>query len=303
MRTPQELDYLRDQAILLRRQGKSLRQIKEILGPMSNATLHAALKDEPPPEWTRRPQAKDDLRARARELRGQGSSYAEIAAALGVAKGSVSLWVRDLPVPARLSYTECRERSAAGARRYWAVERPAREARRAVVRAAAAAQIGALTDREILIAGAIAYWCEGAKSKPHRRDDRVTFINSDPDLIRFFLCFLDATGTARTDLRFRIYIHENADVAIAQRFWLEITKAPAGQFFTPTLKRHNPKTVRKNVGEDYHGCLRIDVYRSADLYRKIEGWAASSMAAHRAANPEPAAEPSPGEASADTATG
>jgi hypothetical protein len=48
--------------------------------------------------------------------------------------------------------------------------------------------------------------------------------------------------------------------------------------------------VRKNVGEDYHGCLRIDVYRSADLYRKIEGWAASSMGASRAADPKPTGE-------------
>lgn len=277
MRTPQELTQLRKQAVLLRRQGKSLRQIKEILGPMSNATLHDALRGEPPPEWTRRPQAKDELRARARELRDQGSSYAQIAAALDVSKGSVSLWVRDLPVPARLSYTESRKRSAAGARRYWAVERPARQARRAVVCATAAAQIGALTDRELIIAGAIAYWCEGAKSKPHRRDDRVTFINSDPDLIRFFLRFLEAAGTARTDLSFRVYIHESADVAAAQRFWLEITEAPATQFSSPTLKRHNPRTVRKNVGEDYHGCLRIDVYRGAHLYRMIEGWASASM--------------------------
>ena len=43
------------------------------------------------------------------------------------------------------------------------------------------------------------------------------------------------------------------------------------------LKRHNPKTVRKNVGEGYHGCLRIDVRRSGDLYRRIEGWAAGAM--------------------------
>jgi hypothetical protein len=48
-------------------------------------------------------------------------------------------------------------------------------------------------------------------------------------------------------------------------------------------KHHNPKTMRKNVGEDYHGCLRIDVHRGADLYRKIEGWAAASVAACRAA--------------------
>jgi hypothetical protein len=270
---------------MLRRQGKSLRQIKAILGPLGNATLHDALRNEPPPEWTRRPRAKDELRARARELRGQGMDYEEIVAALGAAKSSVSLWVRDLPVPARLSYAECRQRSAEGTRRYWEAERPARRALRTAVREAAAAQVGELTDREILVAGAIAYWCEGAKSKPHRRSDRVVFINSDPGLIRFFLRFLDATGTARTDLSFRIYIHESADVEAAQRFRLEITGAPPGSFRTPTIKRHNPKTVRKNVGEDYHGCLRIDVCRSADLYRKIEGWAKASMAAGRAAKP------------------
>jgi hypothetical protein len=104
MRTTQELDYLREQAVALRRQGKSRRQIKEILGPMSNATLDEALRGEP-----------------------------------------------------------------------------------------------------------------------------------------------------------------------AQRFWLEVTGASPSQFHTPTLKRHNPKTVRKNVGDGYHGCLRIDVRRSSSLYRKIEG--------------------------------
>jgi len=248
---------------------------------MSNSTLNDALKGEPPPEWTLRPNAKDERRARARELRAQGLDYEEIAAALGVAKSSVSLWVRDLPRPARLSYAECRKRSAEGARRYWAAERPAREASRAATREAAAAEIGKLTDRELLIAGAIAYWCEGAKSKLPRRSDRVIFTNSDPALIRFFLRFLDAAGTPRSDLGFRVQIHENADVESAQRFWLEVTGAAIDQFATPTLKRHNPKTVRKNVGEAYHGCLRIDVRRSADLYRKIEGWAAASMADDR----------------------
>jgi transcriptional regulator with XRE-family HTH domain len=286
MRSTEELDQLREQAVALRRQGKSRRQIKEILGPMSNTTLNDALKNEPPPEWTRRPRAKDELRAKARELRGQGRDYEEIAAALGVSKSTVSLWVRDLPVPARLSYEECRKRSAEGARRYWAAERPARTAQRAAACDAAAAEIGNLTARELLIAGAIAYWCEGSKTKPQRRIDRVIFMNSDPSLIRFFLRFLDTTGTPRTDLRFRVYIHENADVEAAQRFWMEVTEASLDRFFRPTLKRHNPKTVRKNVGDHYHGCLRIDVYRSADLYRKIAGWAAASMAARPAGEPD-----------------
>ena len=158
-------------------------------------------------------------------------------------------------------------------RRYWAAERPIREARREAVCRAAAATIGQLTTRELLVAGAIAYWCEGTKNKPHRQVDRVTFINSDPSLILFFMRFLDAAGTLRANLVFRVYIHETADVVGAQKFWLDVTGAAAGQFRAPTLKHHNPKTIRKNVGESYHGCLRIDVRDSADLYRRIEGWA------------------------------
>jgi hypothetical protein len=92
------------------------------------------------------------------------------------------------------------------------------------------------------------------------------------------LRFLDAAGVSRTDLGFRVLIHENADVKAAERFWLRVTGASRWQFLTPTLKRHNPKTVRKNVGENYHGCLRVGVYGSANLYRKIEGWATASMA-------------------------
>ncbi len=244
---------------------------------MSNTTLNEALQGVPPPEWTRRPNAKGGLRDKARELRTQGMDYQEIAVALGVAKSSVSLWVRDLPTPARLSYAECRKRSAEGARRYWAAERPVREAQRAAARAAAAAQIGELTDRELLIAGAIAYWYEGTKNKPGRRSDRVVFINSDPSLIRFFLRFLAMTGSPLEKLSFRVYIHENADAKAAGLFWLEATGAKPEQFLAPTLKRHNPKTVRKNVGETYHGCLRIDVRRSSDLYHKIEGWTEEIM--------------------------
>jgi hypothetical protein len=57
-----------------------------------------------------------------------------------------------------------------------------------------------------------------------------------------------------------------------RRFWLDVTEATADQFAVPALKRHNPVTRRRNVGETYHGCLRIDVKRSANLYRRIEGW-------------------------------
>lgn len=265
-------EQLRERAIALRRAGHSRREIKALLDIRSNETLGKALRGEPPPEWTRRPRAKDELHGRARELRAEGHDYEEIAAALGVAKSTVSAWVHDMPWPDRLSYEECRQPSVEGSRQFWAAERPAREARREAARTAAAAEIGAPSAREVLIAGAIAYWCEGSKSKPHQLRERVTFINSDPGLIKFFLRFLHEAGVDAAQLRFRVQIHESADVTAAERFWLGVTDAEPTQFHRATLKRHNPRTVRKNIGTDYHGCLVVDVLQSADLYRRIEGW-------------------------------
>lgn len=272
MRTPQQQHQLREEAIALRLAGKSLREIKDTLGPVGKRTLSAALKGTPPAEWTQRPNAKDDLRQRARELRTQGLSYNEIVAKLGVSKSSVSLWVRDIPCPERFRYVH-NERRLEGLRRF----NEARRAEQATETDTAAARIGELTDRELLIAGAIAYWCEGSKNKPYRRANRVIFTNSDPGLISFYLRFLDAAGVDRDDLILRVLIHENADAEAAQRFWIDVTGASPSQFRTPTLKRHNPKTVRLNVGASYHGCLRIDVRRSGELYRKIEGWASAAM--------------------------
>ena len=90
---------LREQAIALRRAGKSRREIKELLAITSNWTLNEVLRGEPPQPWTWRPNAKDELRAKARDLRKQGLDYEEIVAELGVSKSSVSLWVRDMPRP------------------------------------------------------------------------------------------------------------------------------------------------------------------------------------------------------------
>jgi transcriptional regulator with XRE-family HTH domain len=272
------LAELREQAIALRRAGKSRREIKHILQIGSNQTLNEALRGEPPLMSMWRPNAKDDLRAKARELRQQGLVYNEIAAKLGVSKSSVSLWVRDLPRPERLSYEECAKRQAAAVAAYWLRERQRREAAREHIRAGEQHAIGQLSDREVLIAGAIAHMCEGTKSKPYRRSGRVIFINSDPRLISFYLRFLRLAGVKRDQLTFQVSIHESADVPSAQEFWRQVTQADPVRFRRPNLKRHNPKTTRLNVGSNYHGCLRIEVLRSGPLYKRIEGWCDAVMA-------------------------
>ena len=271
-------DEMRKAAIALRLQGLSTRQIAGKLDIRLNSTLQGWLVGTPPPEWTKRPKAKDAERERAREMRRDGSSYGEIATALGVAKSSVSLWVRDLPNQEKLLFSDDPRR--AGAERYFANRRRAVFIERQNEKLGWANEIGELTDRELLIAGAVAYWAEGGKSKPHRPSESMTFINSDPNMIRLFLAWLELLGVEPDRLRFRVSIHESADTRAAELFWADVVGASPTEFSRVTLKRHNPTTVRHNTGQSYHGCLVIRVLKSASLYRRMEGawWAVAARA-------------------------
>ncbi|MYT72642.1 MULTISPECIES: hypothetical protein [unclassified Streptomyces] len=266
--TYDDFETLREQALALRREGLSRRQIRDRIHVDNNDLLNRLLEGEPPPDWTGRPNAKDDLRDRARELRLQGWTYDRIQIELGCSKSSISLWVRDLPKPAR---PDTSERAKLAARKRWEHESATREAARRQTKDTARRAVGPLSDRELFLTGVALYWAEGTKDKPHARRETVTFVNSDPGMIQVFLAWLDLLGVDRDRLRFGVLIHESADVPDAEKHWAGLTGAPRSAFYKTTLKKHNPKTVRKNVGERYRGCLVIKVRQSADLYRRIEG--------------------------------
>jgi hypothetical protein len=75
----------------------------------------------------------------------------------------------------------------------------------------------------------------------------------------------------RSELHYRLSIHESADVEGAGRSWATVVGVTYEAFQRPTLKTHNPVTLRRNVGDAYRGCLMIYVPRSSRLYWKVEG--------------------------------
>ncbi|MCX5283824.1 hypothetical protein [Streptomyces sp. NBC_00198] len=278
-----DFEALRDQALSLRAAGLSRRQIRDRIQVHNNDLLNRLLEGEPPPDRPRHPRAKDDLRARARELRLQGWTYDRIQLELGCSKSSISLWVRDLPTPERRKRT--REEASAIAKRGWEVTMRLRDEERRRTKEAAAAEIGALSDRELFLLGVGLYWAEGSKTKPHLTQERVTFINSDPRMIEVYLAWLRLLGVTPDRLRLHVHIHETGDVEGAERFWTELVGTDATALGKTYLKRHNPKTNRKNLGQDYRGCLVIRVLGSAELYRRIEGWWYGIVLSAREADP------------------
>ena len=262
----------REQAVQLRLAGLSRSQIADALGLGSGGQpLSRWLHGVPPPAWTRRPRAKDDLRETAVAMRKEGRSYREIEAVAGVAKSTLSLWLRDIPLTEEQQLALTRRSPAGASKRARAIRAGAAQ-RRACIESDARQQITQLSESELFVAGVVAYWAEGSKNKPWRTGARVSFLNSDPSMIRLFLSWLSLVGVDRERLLFRVCIHESADVPEAERFWAEVVGIDATSLQRTTLKRHNPRTVRRNIGEGYYGCLCVAVRRSAELNLQIAGW-------------------------------
>jgi len=192
---------------------------------------------------------------RARALRAEGWTLAAIAAELGVARGSVSVWVRDVAVPPR---------APRGAR----VRGPNRLqlAKAAEVEAATAAgraRIGALSERDLLIAGAALYAGEGAKG-----DGDVVFANSNPDMIRLHCLWLrQFFAIDESRLRVKLYLHQGLDLDAAVSFWVGVTNIPEAQFGKPYRAVADP-SIRK--AKHVFGCPQI-AYRSTAVHRSVMG--------------------------------
>jgi transcriptional regulator with XRE-family HTH domain len=267
-RTPEEKVQLGEQARAMRAAGKSRSEIQAVLG-IGDDLAKALLRGVPLPDSLRRPRAKDEVREKARQLREAGWTYPQIAKELGVSKSSCSLWLRDMVHP--LGTLEGQERRTAAIRASAARTQVLREQERVAFKGEVADAIGPITDRDILVALAVSYWCEGGKTKPWARREVVQWMNSDLMLVKLFLEGLRILGVKNDQIRLRVQIHETASEEAARRWWAEQLDWHADDFMRSTIKRHNPKTIRKNVADTYHGCLTVTVLQSRLLYQLIDG--------------------------------
>lgn len=279
-------------AAQLRAEGRTYDEIAAELG-VSKGSLSLWLRDHPHPDPSRDRPAMDPTAERvpydaavrgvptttagrrvlARELRKGGWLLREIAELLGVSGGAVYRYVEGLPVPARASrsWGGNAEHMTMMRRRYWDRVLAERDAERRAVKAAAAAEVGLLSRRELHLLAVTAYWAEGSKDKPYDRRETVTFINSDEGMIRLWVAWLDDIAWPEQDRRYNLSIHESADVDAATRSWAAVLDRPTSAFGKPWLKRHLPSTTRLNTGADYRGCLVIGHTRGRTLYQQIEG--------------------------------
>jgi hypothetical protein len=210
---------------------------------------------------------KTDERKEARALRQKGHSIKHIAAVLGVAKSSASVWVRDVSLTKaqkidlkekQHSFEVIENRRAARLRN--------ESAKREVIMSAAESTIKSISKQDLRLIGASLYWAEGAK----RNTRSVAFSNSDPLIVRIMMKFFkEVCGVPDEKFRAHIHTYSHLNARTAENYWSNITGIPLGQFFKTYSKPS--KAGKGKMDALPYGTLDICI-GDVRVFLAIMGW-------------------------------
>lgn len=193
-------------------------------------------------------------RRKAVELRLKGLSYSEIKGEIRVSNGVLSYWLKGYPLTERQKM-RLKVKKAIQIEKFRETMKQKRELRLTNTYHVIQKQIGKVTNRDLLIAGAFLYWGEGQKVT-----GSVSVSNTDPNILKFCLLWLERCfGVHRRNPRLRIYLHLYSDMKLDEEidFWQKILVVDRTQFNKPYIKLSTKSSLDyKSFG---HGTCRIQL--------------------------------------------
>jgi transposase-like protein len=203
---------------------------------------------------------KTEERELARTIRREeGAPIKEIARRVGVAASSVSRWVRDIKLT-QAQEQELLRRNPAYNRQLsgTAIQAANRRAER-VAYQEAGRRLAVQGDR-CHVAGCMLYWAEGEKDR-----NALRFYNSDPEMVRFFVCFLKKCFDLRDD-EIKITCNLFADHIQRQheieQFWLDVAQLPGRSLCKSYVNAYSKHSKKKRTNRLPYGTVRVTVCRT-----------------------------------------
>lgn len=205
---------------------------------------------------------------KAVELRKSGFSYKDILNVVPVAKSSLSLWLKDLPLTNEekdslekrkdSNISKGRIKAATANRR----NRLNRERKQFLE---AKDEFNVFKNDPYFVIGIALYWAEGSK-----RDTAFHFVNSDYTMIKFMIVWiLKYLSVPKNSIYLRLHLHSTYAHENCEEFWSEKTGIPL-EFFKKTIYKQNTSLVKKRP--NYKGCMRIELTKSMVFLRKMQFW-------------------------------
>lgn len=212
-------------------------------------------------------------RKRAVQLRKRGQTYGEIAKKIKVSKSTLSLWLREVEVPAEF-ISRIQQKKLEAVKHGWEARRKERIDRTQRITASARSEVKRLMREPLWLVGVTLYWAEGHKEKVWRTGTLVTFTNMDENTIILFMdwCrkFLQISGD---DFVPSLYIHDSRKIHTNEmRKWWAQKLAISADNIAVYYKKSTRKHIRHNDNDGYHGVLRVRIKKSVNMNRRIAGW-------------------------------
>lgn len=190
----------------------------------------------------------------------------EIARALGVARSSASLWVRDVPLGPEQRAALIR-RSRLGP--IVAAELKAQRARDVRSGYQEEGRQLARTRDATYAAGCMLYWAEGSKGR-----NSVQLVNADPEVIVFFAAFLRTTHFHVRDEQVSVSCNLFADHVERQRriedYWLERLQLPRSCLRKSMVNNYSKYSQKKRTNKLPYGTCSLRVH-STRIVQTIYG--------------------------------
>lgn len=213
---------------------------------------------------------KVHAKIQARQLREAGHSYNYIAKTVAVSKGTLGLWLSNIP------YTPNNETvKRIGKARAASGEAKSKIKRKSIMlaRAEAEEELGIISKRDLFMLGLGLYIGEGAKSI-----SRVSIANSNSAVISLMVRWLtEVLGLNVRNLRLCIHIYPDCNEEESLQYWSKASTIPRSQFRKTSIDRRTDKKVIK-VGKLPHGTAHLIVNSLGEkrfgvfLARKISAW-------------------------------
>ncbi|MBI5816954.1 MAG: helix-turn-helix domain-containing protein [Candidatus Yonathbacteria bacterium] len=174
-------------------------------------------------------------------LRKKGTSIREISRIIGVSKGSVSVWVRDVPLSKKqLGALKEKGFSSEAIEKRRQKRLMNEQVKRDAIATLAQKDIRNISHRDLRIIGLCLYWGEGGKT----RQGSARISNSDPAVIKVMMRFFrEIFKVEEKKFRGHIHIHSHLNIKSAERYWSHVSGIPRSQFFKTYSK---PSIASKN---------------------------------------------------------
>jgi transcriptional regulator with XRE-family HTH domain len=185
-------------------------------------------------------------------MRKAGMSYSQIKEKLGVSKSTLSGWLYNMPLSEE-RIRALRDFSPIRIEKYRNTMRAKREAKNQIAYQNIKERIGAISDREFLIAGLFLYWAEGSKTKTFS----IALTNTNPKMLVLFIRWLKFFDVPKSKLKVHLHLYSDMNIKKKINFWSETLNIPITQFRKPYIKKTTLSSITYTNGFGQGTCSVI----------------------------------------------